>query len=225
MIRRLALAAAVTLVSTPALATSYTLDPNHTEGVFRWSHLGFSNPSAQFSHVEGTLEFDPADPARSSVRVTIPIARVDSGVAALNVRLRDIEFFDLARFPTASFNSTRVEKGSAPGRFKVSGDFSLHGVTRPITLDVTLNKIGANPLAANLAEIGFEASTTIRRSDYGMGLYAPQIVSDEIRVEITSEAVESKAFLQELKDDAEQKAAAAREAAEKAAAAEGALKK
>ena len=223
MTRRIALAAVLALASAPLHATSYTFDPSHTEGVFRWSHLGFSNPSAQFSQVEGTLQFDPADPAHASVIATIPMDKVDTGVPALNSRLRDIEFFDTARFPSASFSSTRVEPAGAPGRFKVSGDFSLHGITRPVTLDVTLNKIGANPLDPKRAEIGFEAATTIKRSDFDLGLYAPRLVSDEIQIHITSEAVESKAFAQELKEDAAQKAAAASEAAQKAAAVDNAV--
>jgi polyisoprenoid-binding protein YceI len=157
------------------------------------------------------------------VSVAIPIADVDSGVPALNDRLRDIEFFDIAKFPRATFKSSKVEKGSGPNQLRVIGDLNLHGVIKPIVLDVTINK-GDQPTTGS-PEIGFEATTLLKRSDFGMGLYAPQVVSDEVRISITSEAVEAKAYAQELKAEAMHSASLAKEAAEKAAAAENAAKK
>jgi polyisoprenoid-binding protein YceI len=228
MLHRLVLAASIALASVSANATSYIVDPTHTGGVLRWNHRGYSNPTAQFSQVEGSLEFDQADPSKSSVTATIPIAKLDSGVPELNDRLRDIEFFDLANFPTATFRSTKVEKGGTPGQLKVTGDLSVRGATRPVTLDVTINKVDASASAGDLLEIGFDATATIKRSDFGLGLYAPVIVSDEIRIAISGEAIEAKAYVENLKADAARaatKAAAAKAAAEKAAAAERAQKK
>jgi len=121
MIRRIALAASLALASTPLYATTYTLEPDYTQGVFRWSHLGFSNPAAQFGQGEGTLEFDQADPTRSSVQVTIPLGSLNTGVPALDEHLRSEDFFATARFPTATFKSTKVEKGAATDQLKVTG--------------------------------------------------------------------------------------------------------
>src|ERR1700722_1591466 len=111
MIRRLALAASLALASTPLYAATYTLEPDYTQGIFRWNHLGFSSPAAQFAQGTGSLEYDPANPARSSVTVTIPIASLNTGVPDLDEDFRSTDFFDIARFPTATFTSTLVEKG------------------------------------------------------------------------------------------------------------------
>jgi polyisoprenoid-binding protein YceI len=206
MIRRIALAAALALASTPLLATTYTLESNYTQGVFRWNHLGFSHPAAQFSQGQGTLEFDRADPIKSSVMVTIPLASMTTGVPDLDDDFRSTDFFDTAKFPTATFKSTKVEKGAMPDQLKVTGDLSLHGVTKPVTLDVTVVKIGANP-RSNLPTVGFEATTTLKRSDFGLGKYVPQ-VSDEIRMQIISQAVDAKAYAEQQKAEAAKEAAA-----------------
>jgi polyisoprenoid-binding protein YceI len=208
MIRRLCFAAAALLAAGPLFAVTYTFEPQHTQGVLRWNHLGFANPTAQFNNVTGALEFDQADPTRSSVMVTIPLISMSTGVADLNDDFRSSDFFDLAKFPTATFKSSKVEKGAAPNKLKVAGELSVHGVTRPVALDVTINKIGTNP-RNQVPTVGFEAMATLKRSDFGLGLYVPQ-VSDEIQLHITAEAAEKNAYEQYLK------AEAAREAARKA---------
>jgi polyisoprenoid-binding protein YceI len=208
MIRRLVIAAAALLAAGPLFAVTYTFEPQHTQGVIRWNHLGFANPTAQFNLVEGTLDFDPADPARSSVMVTIPLGAMSTGVPDLNDDFRSTDFFDFAKFPAATFKSSKVEKGAAPDKLKVAGELTVHGVTKPVALDVTINKIGTNP-RNNVPTVGFEATATLKRSDFGLGLYVPQ-VSDEIRIHITAEAAEKNAYEQYLK------AQAAREAAKKA---------
>jgi polyisoprenoid-binding protein YceI len=208
MIRRLVIAAAALLAAGPLFAVTYTFEPQHTQGVIRWNHLGFANPTAQFNLVEGTLDFDPADPARSSVMVTIPLGAMSTGVPDLNDDFRSSDFFDFAKFPAATFKSSKVEKGAAPDKLKVAGELTVHGVTKPVALDVTINKIGTNP-RNNVPTVGFEATATLKRSDFGLGLYVPQ-VSDEIRIHITAEAAEKNAYEQYLK------AQAAREAAKKA---------
>jgi len=221
MIRRLALAASLALASTPLYAATYTLEPDYTQGVFRWNHLGFSSPAAQFAQGTGTLEFDQADPAKSSVKVTIPLATLNTGVPALDEDFRSTDFFDTAKFPIATFESTKVEKGAAANQLKITGDLNLHGVIKPVTLDVTIVKIGTNP-RTNLPTVGFDATASLRRSDFGLGKYVPQ-VSDEIQMHIISQAVEEKAQAEYLK--ARAAAAAAKEAAAKEAAAKEAAKK
>jgi polyisoprenoid-binding protein YceI len=196
MIRRFILAASLALSAAPLCATTYTLEPDYAQVVFRWSHLGFSNPAAQLSQGQGTLEFDPANPTRASVQVTIPLSRLNTGVPALDEHLRSEDFFEVAKFPTATFHSTKVEQGAGKDRLRVTGDLNLHGITRPVTLDVTVLKVGTNP-RTSLATVGFEATTTLKRSDFNLGAFVPQ-VSDEIRMQIISQGVEAKGYAEYL---------------------------
>jgi polyisoprenoid-binding protein YceI len=200
MIRHLILAASLAAAALPLHATTYTLEPNYTQGVFRWNHLGFSSPAAQFAQGAGTLEFDRADPARSTVEVTIPLSSLSTGVPDLDEDFRSPSFFDTAHFPIATFKSTKVEKGATMERLKVTGELSLHGVTRPVTLEVTIVKIGTNA-RTGVPTIGFDAMTTLKRSDFGLGKYVPQ-VSDAIQMHLTVQAAEAKAYADYLKAEA-----------------------
>ena len=213
MIRRIAIATSLALASASVFATTYTLEPNYTQGVFRWNHLGFSSPAAQFSQGTGTLEFDPADPVRSSVTVTIPLSTLNTGVPDLDEDFRSTDFFDTARFPSATFKSTRVEKGSMKDKLKVTGNLSLHGVTKPVTLDVTLVKLGTNP-RSSLPTVGFDALTTVKRSDFGLGKYVPQ-VGDEVEMRIIIQAVEAKSYAEYLKAQEAAEASKAKGGAQK----------
>jgi polyisoprenoid-binding protein YceI len=214
MTRCFAFAAVLALASSPLFATTYTFEPNYTQGVVRWDHLGFSSPAAQFGQGEGTLQFDQADPTRSSVKVTIPLASLNTSVPDLDEHLRSADFFETAKFPSATFTSTKVEKGSAPNKLKVIGELNLHGVTRPVTLDVALIKVGKNP-RNSLPTVGFDATTTLKRSEFGLGKFVPQ-VSDEIPIRITAQAVDAKAYAEYLKvQEAAEKAEAAKDAAKK----------
>ena len=203
VIRRLAFTALLALTAAPLYATTYTIEPDYTQAVFRWSHLGFSNPAAQLSQGQGTLEFDPANPTRAAVNVTIALSSLNTGVPALDEHLRSEDFFEVAKFPTASFRSTKVEQGAGKDRLKVTGELNLHGITRPVTLDVNVLKIGANP-RTQLPTVGFEATTTLKRSDFGLGAFVPQ-VSDEIKLQISSQGVEAKGYAEYLKKQAEKK--------------------
>lgn len=189
MIRRLALVAALACISVPAFAasTTYKLDAGHTQVVFAWNHFGFSNPTAQFGTIEGTLQFDPAHPTQSTLSVSIPLASVNSNVAKLDEHLRDADYFDTAKFPNATFKSTKVEQGAAADKLIVTGDLTLHGVTKPLVLDVTINKVGKYPMRDAQAA-GFDATGTLKRSDFGIDKYVPNI-SDEIHLRITTEAI------------------------------------
>jgi polyisoprenoid-binding protein YceI len=207
MIHRLCFAAAALLAAAPLYAVTYTFEPEHTQGVASWNHLGFANPTAQFNNVQGTLEFDQTDPTHSSVMVTIPLTSMSTGVPDLNDDFRSSDFFDFAKFPAATFKSSKVERGATSDTLKVVGDLNLHGITKPVALDVTINKVGTNP-RNHVPTVGFEATATLKRSDFGLGLYVPQ-VSDEVRIHITAEAAERNAYEQYLK------AQAAREAAKK----------
>jgi polyisoprenoid-binding protein YceI len=197
MFRRFALASALALAAPAAFAGTYTLDPGHTQVVFSWNHFGYSNPTAQFGKIDGTLEFDAANPTGSSVKVTIPLASVNSNVEKLDEHLQGADFFDSAKYPDAVFKSTKVEKGAGENQLKVTGELSLHGVTKPLVLDVTVNKVGEHPMRKAPAA-GFDATATIKRSDYGITKYVP-MVSDDIKLHITSEAIDAKAYAESLK--------------------------
>jgi len=173
----------------------------------RWSHLGFSNPGAQFTRIEGTLEWNAADPTKSRVNATIPMTGVATGVPDLDDDFRSPSFFDFAKFPVATFTSTRIEKRDGANHFTVSGELALHGVTKPVTLDAMINKVGINP-RNQLPSIGFDATTTLKRSDFGLGKFVPQ-VSDEVRIALTIEAVDA------AENEKIEKAEAAKEAASK----------
>jgi polyisoprenoid-binding protein YceI len=212
MIRRIAIAAALTLASTSLYATTYTVDSDHTEGIFRWNHVGFANPTALFTRVEGTVEFDPESPTDLMVTVTMPLAAMTTGEPELDKEFQSANFFDTAKYPTATFRSTRVEKLGAAGHLKVTGDLNLRGVTKPVTLEVTVNKVGTDP-RNKLPTVGFDATATLNRSDFGLGLYVP-LVSDEIRIQITGQAAETKGYAAWIKaktDKAAAKAAAAKQ--------------
>ncbi len=146
---------------------------------------------------QGALEFDPGGPTRAAVKVTFALTSLSTGVPALDEHLRSEDFFEVAKFPTATFRSTKVEQGAGKDRLRVTGELNLHGVTKPVTLDVTMLKVGTNP-RTQLPTVGFEATTTLKRSDFGLGAYVPQ-VGDEIRVQITSQGVEAKGYAEYLR--------------------------
>ena len=191
-IRLLSAAALLAFAAAPAFAApvTYKLDPTHTNVLAQWSHFGFSNPSADFGGVEGTLVYDAANVANSSVQVTLPLSGLEGFSAKFNEHLRSADFFDAAKFPNATFKSTKVE-AAGEGKLKVTGDLTVKDITRPVVLDVTLNKAGDHPMTKT-PTIGFDATTTLSRTEFGVGNYAPA-VSDEVRLRITTEASVPKA--------------------------------
>lgn len=165
---------------------TYVIDPTHTTVLAKWNHLGFSNPVANFGGAEGQIVYDAENPSASSVEVTLPLSGLNSFVADFDTHLRSADFFDAGQFPAATFRSTSVEP-EGPNRLKVTGDLTLKGVTRPVVLDVTMNGFGPHPMRKAPAA-GFDATTRIKRSDFGLGAYAPA-VSDDVEIMITTEAV------------------------------------
>ena len=189
-LKRLALASLLAVAAFGAQAADkYDIDPTHTQVEFTYSHMGFSNITGRFDTVQGEFLFDPADPTKSSVDITIPVESISTGVDKLDEHLLKADFFDAATYPTATFKSTGVT-AAGDNALKVAGDLTIHGVTRPVVLDVTINKIGEHPMR-KVPAAGFDASTTILRSDYGVGGYVP-VVGDEVRIDITVEATLAK---------------------------------
>jgi len=192
MFKRLLLTAALVAASANAFAAGvpYKLDPTHTNVIATWSHFGFSNPSANFGDVDGTLVYDAADVAKSSVEVSLPLSGLDSFVPKLDEHLRGSDFFDAAKFPAITFKSRKVED-LGNGKLKITGDLTGKGTTREVVLDAHLNKAGEHPMM-KVPTVGFDATTTIKRSDIGVGAFVPA-VSDEITLRITTEASVPKA--------------------------------
>jgi len=127
---------------------------------------------------------------KSTVEVTLPLSGLNSFTAKFDEHLRSADFFDAAKFPTATFKSTKVE-AAGTNKLTVTGDLTVKGVTKPVVLDVTVNGAGEHPMA-KVPAVGFDATATLKRSDFGMGAYVPN-VGDEIKVRITTEALIPKA--------------------------------
>lgn len=214
LFRQMMLAAALTGVSASALAdkiVSYTIDPAHSFVSFSWSHVGFSTPSAVFKAVTGTIQGNQDNPEKSSVEATFPLRSLDTFVPLLNEHLLDSgDWFKADKYPTVTFKSTGIKDADKKTQnFKLLGDLTVNGVTKAVVLDAHLNKAGPHPFYGDAPAAGFDASTTLKRSDFGVGNYAP-VVSDELKVTITVEAIEAKAYqamLDKQKADAAKKAA------------------
>jgi len=184
MIRRIiALLAGVA----PALvsAADYRFDPVHTQVLFSVSHLGFSRPQGRLHVKSGFIHFDENDWPNAKVEAVIDTASLDMGDAAWNAKLRSWEFFGADKHPTAEFVSERVEKtGERSG--VVHGRLSLLGVTRPLDLALTFNRVGMDSYSMHYTA-GFTATATLQRSDFGMIKYI-DIVGDAVDFSIRTDA-------------------------------------
>jgi polyisoprenoid-binding protein YceI len=180
-------------VKTEAPSGAYRLDPTHASLTFRVSHLGFSNYTARFTRFDAELQLDADNPEASSLSATI-----DPNSLALNApppgfdeQMRGPQWFDVAQFPEMRFRSTGVELTGASSA-RVTGDLTLHGITRPVTLDVTFNGGYPGMSMDPNARIGFSARGTLKRSEFGMGLGVPAPgttmgVGDEVSFDIETE--------------------------------------
>ncbi|MCA8908988.1 MAG: YceI family protein [Rhodospirillaceae bacterium] len=184
-----ALAAAALLLPTAAAAEPFTIDNSHTYVGFTVNHLGMSTISGTFSDVEGTFDLDLEHPENSVVDITIAIASLSTGFEARDTHFLSADFFDVETYPTATFTSTAVTV-TGEDTAEVTGDLTLKGETRTVVLDVTLNGLrDDHPMIdGTQAYAGFTATTTLSRSDWGLGLYAPA-VADEVEVRIEMEAL------------------------------------
>ena len=162
----------------------YTLDSSHGYITFTYSHLGFSNPRVGFNRFDTELELDNSNPENSTVEVTIDASSIDSRVAEFNDHLNGSNFFNTAEYPTITFKSTQVE-ATGENTFDVTGDLTILGTTKPVTLAATINKAANHPMR-NVPTIGLSASATLLRSEWGLGAYVPA-VSDEVELSIEVE--------------------------------------
>ncbi|MCX2562184.1 YceI family protein [Acetobacter farinalis] len=175
--------ASAQVVTTAALSQSgtYDVEPGHTQVGFSVLHFGFTHYDGVFSNVSGTLTLDAKNPSASKLSVTIPVDSVQTTSAKLTEELKGDQWFDAAKFPNATFVSTSVR---ATGRNDaiVTGTLTLHGVTKSETLRVHFIGAGVNPLDKKYTA-GFEATATIKRSDFGVKMYVPY-VSDDVQLRI-----------------------------------------
>lgn len=166
-------------------AESYKFDPHHTSVVWTAGHFGFSNPNGKFSEIEGDLTLDEKNPAKSEVKVVIKMANLFTGYNNFDNHLKSDDFFNVEKFATATFNSTKVTI-TGKNTAKVVGDLTLLGVTKPVTLNVKLNKIDVSPISQKKTA-GFSASAVIKRSEFGIN-YAVPGVTDAVKLTIEAEA-------------------------------------
>lgn len=187
-IARLAAAVALaTAAAAPALAApeTFQIDNSHTYPRFSYSHFGLSTQLSRFNKTSGTLVLDRAAKT-GSVDVTIDTRSVDTGFATFNEHIQGEDFLDTAKFPTATFKSTKVVfEGDKP--VAIEGNLTIKGVTKPVTLKVERFTTMQHPMLKKDA-IGADASTVIKRSDFGAGKYAPN-VGDEVTITLAVEAV------------------------------------
>jgi polyisoprenoid-binding protein YceI len=163
-------------------AGSYALDKAHTQVNWQVNHFGFNDYFGLFGDITGTLDIDPANPSAAKVNVEIPIGSVATSSTGLTNHLKTPDFFDVAKFPNARFVSTSVTVDGQ--RAMIKGDLTMLGVTKPVELEARFEGAGANPMNKK-ATIGFHASTTIKRSDWGMTKYIP-MVGDEVKLRISA---------------------------------------
>ncbi len=167
---------------------AYRLDPDHATILFKVDHLGFSRLIGRFDRFDATLDFDPERPRAAKLVAAIDVASIDLNMPAFEQDLRGSGWLDVERYPEARFESRKIEiKGEDSGI--VTGELTLHGVTAPVTLDVTFNGGGSN-LLTGAYTLGFAARGSVLRSTFGLGAYAPAI-GDEVLLEIHAEFLRS----------------------------------
>jgi len=165
-------------------AGNYVLDKDHGKITWSVNHLGFSTYYGQFTDVDAKLTLDPKAPDQSKLDVTIAMSSVGTLNSELDKHLKSDEFFDVAQFPTATFKATKiVVKDERHGA--ITGDLTLHGVTKPVTLEAVFNQAGANPVDKKYT-VGFSGKTVIKRSEFGITAYVPA-VGDAVHLELEGE--------------------------------------
>ncbi len=173
------------LTASAFAADTYEIDMGHTAALFKINHMGFSNTWGRFNDVSGTVTWDEADPAKSSVKVTIKSDSIDTGVAKKDEHLKGGDFFSVKEYPEITFVSKKIVK--AGDHYDVTGDFTMHGVTKSVTVPVVKMKEDKD-FGGKDRRIGFDAVFTIKRSDFGMNFMAGGI-GDDVQITLATEAV------------------------------------
>jgi polyisoprenoid-binding protein YceI len=178
------------MVGAPAAAQSaqWQLDPAHSSAQFAVRHMGISTVRGTFTKLSGTARYDPADSKNNSVEVTIEVASVDSRVEMRDNDLRSDHFFDVQKYPTLTFRSTRVESAGTD-KLKITGELTIRGITKPVTLDVDGPSKPVKDGQGRL-HMGVSATATVNRTDFGMTGYQG-IVGNEVTLTIDAELVQT----------------------------------
>lgn len=163
-------------------AGTYRVDPNHTQVIWSVDHLGFSRLTGMVGQFTGVLNLDPAKPQAATLAVDIPLSGLSVTSPAFAHHLTTADLFDTAKFPTARFVSKTVTVNGESAT--ITGDLTLHGVTKPVVLDARFYGAGTNPMSKAVT-IGFSATTRLKRSEFGLG-YAVPAVSDEVTLDIAA---------------------------------------
>jgi polyisoprenoid-binding protein YceI len=186
--------ALATVLALPAgAANTWQIDPNHSAAQFAVRHLAISTVRGAFTKVNGTVQFDDKDISKSAVDVTIDAASVDTRVPDRDKDLRSDHFFDAEKYPTLTFKSTKVEQ-VAPGKLKVTGDLTIHGITKQVVLDVDGPTAPVKDPWGNLRAAG-NATTKVNRQDFGVKWNAKMdnggwVVGDDVDITIDVEMVQ-----------------------------------
>ena len=179
-----------TATTTPAGVTTWKIDPAHSSVEFAVKHMMITTVKGRFTDVTGDIQFDEGDPTGSRADIRITAASIDTREAQRDAHLRSADFFDVDKFPTLEFRSTRIEGG--PDEFDMAGKLTIHGVTRPLTLKVTHEGHGKDPWGGERA--GYSATTAIKRSDFGLNWNAALetggfLVGDTVKITLDVELI------------------------------------
>jgi polyisoprenoid-binding protein YceI len=182
-------AATFALAATPAFAADYTIDDGHTQANFRVTHMSYSTMWGRFNEESGTISFDPANPGDASVNLVIDAASIDTNHGERDDHLRSPDFFNTAEFPEITFNSTSVEV-TGENTAKITGDLTMLGVTKSVTLDAVYNGMGNYPWDDTTEVVGFDISGVVDRTEFGM-MYGVGGIGTDIKIDIELEATRS----------------------------------
>jgi polyisoprenoid-binding protein YceI len=179
---------------TTASAAPWLIDATHTDIEFSVRHLMISNVKGRFSGISGTIDFDPAHPELLVVDVAIPVATIDTHNEQRDGHLRTNDFFAAEQFPNITFKSDRLE-GDIKSQFKLSGDLTIRGVTKPVTFDVTAEGSGDDPWGNE--RLGFSATAEINRMDFGVQYNAALeaggvVVGEKVKIAVNVEVMRAK---------------------------------
>jgi polyisoprenoid-binding protein YceI len=175
--------ALVTFLTVPALAATFRVDAIHSTVIFRVKHMNASYAYGRFNNLSGSFTIDEANPANSSFDFTVKVDSIDTADAKRDGHLKNTDFFNAKQFPTITFKSKSV-KAAAKGEYEVTGDLTLHGVTKSITTKIA--HTGTSKGMGNTTIAGIESTFTIKRSDFGMKNML-QMIGDDVTITVSSE--------------------------------------
>jgi polyisoprenoid-binding protein YceI len=182
--QRIALVLAAGFISQAMAAETFQLEKTHVDLLFSINHAGFTEKHGSFRELDATLQYDAQKPEDSHVTVTVRTDSIDTGFPARDADLKSAKFLDVAKYPEMRFVSTKVTR-NADQTLRIDGDLTLHGVTKPITLQAKLNKAAPNPFDKR-PTVGFSANGSLKRSDFGVATYLP-VIGDVVTITIDAE--------------------------------------